>query len=310
MKSDVVERTIRTAQHIIHRMPLENQRSGQTTLFNVRGFPKEVVFEPVEDFSMTAEWVVPDEYDEKRIIFYTHGGGYGMGDLTSSRALISPIANYCKLRAFSFEYRLSPEYHFPAPIEDCTKAYEYILSKGYEPENIVILGDSAGGGLVFALLQYLKQNGYKLPHCGVALSPWTDLTITSDTYNTMDKADPLLSADVLAKFAEDYIDDDSPLNPLISPVFGKYDETYPPILIQVGDKEVLYGDSVRMNEVLQKSGVDCKLEVYPNMFHIFQLWRIKEAEIAIDSIYEFIKSKFSDDMIGDDELEADKLVQA
>ena len=293
VKSEVVERTIRTAQHIIHKMPLDNQRSGQTVLFNVRGIPKEVHCEPVKDLSMTAEWVIPEIHDDKKIIFYIHGGGYGMGDLVSSRALIAPVANYCGLKAVSFEYRLAPEYHFPAPIEDCAEAYLYILSLGYEPQNIVMLGDSAGGGLMFAFMQYMKQNRYPMPCCGVALSPWADLTITSETYAEMDKADPLLSADVLEKFAEDYMDDNSPLNPLVSPVFGSYDETYPPILIQVGDKEVLYGDSVRMNEVLQKSGVDCKLEVYPNMFHIFQLWKIKEAEIAIDFIDDFIQSKFS-----------------
>ena len=293
VKSEVVERTIRTAQHIIHKMPLDNQRSGQTVLFNVRGIPKEVHSEPIKDLSMTAEWVIPEVHDDRKIIFYIHGGGYGMGDLVSSRALISPIANYCGLKAISFEYRLAPEHHFPAPIEDCAEAYLYTLSLGYEPKNIVMLGDSAGGGLMFAFVQYMKQHRYEMPCCCVALSPWTDLTITSETYNEMDRADPLLSADVLEKFAEDYMDDDSPLNPLISPVFGSYDENCPPVLIQVGDKEVLYGDSVRMNEVLQKCGVDCKLEVYPNMFHIFQLWRIKEAEIAIDFIDDFMQSKFA-----------------
>ena len=309
VKSEIVERTIRTAQHIIHRMPLDNQRSGQTVLFNVRGIPKEVTCNSLNDLSMTAEWVVPEVHDDRKIIFYIHGGGYGMGDLVSSRALIAPIANYCGLKALSFEYRLAPEHHFPAPIEDCAEAYLYVLSLGYEPKSIVMLGDSAGGGLMFAFMQYMKQHRYPMPCCGVALSPWADLTITSETYADMDEADPLLSANVLEKFADDYIDDNSPLDPLVSPVFGSYDETYPPILIQVGDKEVLYGDSVKMNEVLQKGKVDCKLEVYPNMFHIFQLWKIKEAEIAIDNIDEFINSKFSL-KDGDGKLETgEKLVQ-
>lgn len=307
MKSYVLEQTIRTAQHVIHRMPLANQRSGQTRLFGIRGIPKEVHCEPVDDFRMTSEWVIPEDYDNEKIIFYTHGGGYGMGDLVSSRALIAPIAKHCHLKAFSFEYRLSPEYHFPAPVEDCAQAYEYILSKGYDPRNIIILGDSAGGGLLFSVLQYLKQHDIELPHCGVAISPWADLTITSESYETMGKADPILSDTVLEKFAEAYIDDESPLNPLISPVFGKYDESYPPILIQVGDKEVLYDDSINMNDVLQKNGVDVKLEVYPNMFHIFHLWRIKEAEIAIDSIREFIHSKFPV-KAGDEQIETNKLV--
>ena len=310
VKSEVVEKTIRTAQHIIHKMPLDNQRSGQTVLFNVRGIPKEVHCEPISDLNMISEWVIPEVHDDRKMIFYIHGGGYGMGDLASSRALISPIACYCGLKAISFEYRLAPEYHFPAPIEDCAEAYLYVLSLGYEPKNIVMLGDSAGGGLMFAFMQYMKQHRYPMPCCGVALSPWTDLTITSETYNEMDRADPLLSANVLEKFADDYIDDDSPLDPLISPVFGSYDKTYPPILIQVGDKEVLYGDSVRMNEVLQKGGVDCKLEVYPDMFHIFQLWRIREAEIAIDFIDDFIQSKFSL-KDGEEKRETgEKLVQA
>ncbi len=294
MKSYVLEQTIRTAQHIIHKIPLEEQRLGQTKLFSVRGIPKEIHCELVEDFEMHSEWVIPEKYDDEVIIFYTHGGGYGMGDLISSRALIAPIAKHCGLKAFSFEYRLSPEYQFPAPLEDCAKAYEYILSKGYEPKNIVILGDSAGGGLLFSVLQYLKQRGYKLPHCGIAISPWTDLTITAESYETMDKADPILSDEVLEKFAEAYIGEESPLNPLVSPVFGKYDESYPPILIQVGNKEVLYDDSVRMKQVLEQSGVNVTMEVYQNMFHIFHIWKIQEAEEAIENIHQFIKKQFYD----------------
>lgn len=288
MKSQVVERIIKSAQPIINKMTLESQRSRQTAFFRMKPLPKGMEYTAVDDFAITSEWVVPENADKDKIIFYTHGGGYGMGDLVSSRALIAPIAKKCGMKAFSFEYRLAPESPFPAALEDAVEAYEYLLECGYRPENIVILGESAGGGLVFSTMLFLKHHGKPLPKCAVAISPWADLTETSHSYVKNGDKDPLLSAECLEKLAEAYIGDDSPLNPLISPAYAVFDESYPPVLIQVGDKEVLYDDSILMRNALVNGGVNVELEIYRDMWHVFHIWQIEQSTLAIQYIFDFI----------------------
>ncbi|MGN1458579.1 MAG: alpha/beta hydrolase [Acutalibacteraceae bacterium] len=298
MRSQIVERIIRSAQPIINKLTLESQRSGQTAFFRMKPHPKGIEYTPVDDFSMKAEWVVPENADKDRIIFYTHGGGYGMGDLVSSRALIAPVAKKCGMKAFSFEYRLAPESPFPAALEDSLAAYDYILECGYKPENIVIFGESAGGGLVFSTMLSLRKQGKTLPACAVAVSPWADLTETNRSYIKNGDKDPLLSAENLSKLATAYVGDDSPLNPLISPAFATYDENYPPVLIQVGDKEVLYDDSIAVRNALVNGGVNTELEIYADMWHVFHIWQIEQADLAIQSIADFIHKHSGNEELG------------
>ncbi len=293
MKSQIVERIIKSAQPIITKMPLESQRSRQTSFFRMKPLPKGVEYESAKSFPLKSEWVIPENADKKNIIFYIHGGGYGMGDLVSSRALISPIAKRSGLKAFSFEYRLAPENPFPAALEDAVAAYDYLNVCGYKPENIVILGESAGGGLVLSTMLTLKKLNKALPACGVAISPWSDLTETSHSYISNGDKDPLLSAECLEKLAQAYIGDDSPLNPLISPAYAEYDESYPPILIQVGDKEVLYDDSILLRNALINGGVNAELEIYSDMWHVFHIWQIEQADLALQAISEFINKNLN-----------------
>ena len=292
MRSNIVERIIKSAQPIINKMTLDTQRSGQTTFFRMKPLPKGIEYEAADDFSMAAEWVIPENADKDKIIFYTHGGGYGMGDLVSSRALIAPIAKKCGFKVFSFEYRLAPESPFPAALEDSVTAYDYMVSVGYKPENIVILGESAGGGLLFSTMLMLRKLNKELPRCAIAISPWTDLTETGHSYIVNGDKDPLLSAECLEKLAQAYIGDYSPLNPFISPAYAVYDENYPPVLIQVGDKEVLYDDSIAVRNALVNSGVNVELEIYSDMWHVFHIWQIEQSDLAIQSISDFIKKQF------------------
>lgn len=292
MRSNIVERIIKSAQPIINKMTLDTQRSGQTKFFRMKPIPKGIEYKAVNDFSMTSEWVIPENADKDKVIFYTHGGGYGMGDLVSSRALIAPIAKKCGMKVFSFEYRLAPESPFPAALDDAVDAYEYLISCGYKPENIVILGESAGGGLLFSTMLMLRKLNKELPRCAIAISPWTDLTETGHSYIANGDKDPLLSAECLEKLAQAYIGEDSPLNPFISPAYALYDENYPPILIQVGDKEVLYDDSIAVRNALVNGGVNVELEIYSDMWHVFHIWQIEQSDLAIQSISDFIKKQF------------------
>ncbi|WP_419071260.1 alpha/beta hydrolase [Pseudoruminococcus massiliensis] len=282
---------MKTAQPIVNRIPLMNQRSYQTTFFTLKPLPSDVIYDEIEDFSYKAEWVIPPEEDPEKVIFYTHGGGYGMGDLISSRALIAPIAKKTGIRVFSFEYRLAPEHPFPAAFDDAKEAYEYVLGQGYSPGNIIAFGESAGGGLAVSNILRLIAEGKEAPQCLVTISPWSDLTATGQTYFLNEDKDPLLRGKYLKRLADSYVGDDSPLNPYISPAFASYDDRFPPTLIQAGSDEVLLDDSKLLYNAMKDGGVDVDIEIYPKMWHVFHIWQIEESDKAITAIDEFIKRK-------------------
>lgn len=291
MKSDFIKNFLKTAQPIVNRIPLMNQRSYQTTFFTLKPLPSDVIYDEIEDFSYKAEWVIPPEEDPEKVIFYTHGGGYGMGDLISSRALIAPIAKKTGIRVFSFEYRLAPEHPFPAAFDDAKKAYEYVLGQGYSPGNIIAFGESAGGGLAVSNILRLIAEGKEAPKRLVTISPWSDLTATGQTYFLNEDKDPLLRGKYLKRLADSYVGDDSPLNPYISPAFASYDDRFPPTLIQAGSDEVLLDDSKLLYNAMKDGGVDVDIEIYPKMWHVFHIWQIEESDKAITAIDEFIKRK-------------------
>lgn len=291
MKSDFIKNFLKTAQPIVNRIPLMNQRSYQTTFFTLKPLPSDVIYDEIEDFSYKAEWVIPPEEDPEKVIFYTHGGGYGMGDLISSRALIAPIAKKTGIRVFSFEYRLAPEHPFPAAFDDAKEAYEYVLGQGYSPGNIIAFGESAGGGLAVSNILRLIAEGKEAPQCLVTISPWSDLTATGQTYFLNEDKDPLLRGKYLKRLADSYVGDDSPLNPYISPAFASYDDRFPTTLIQAGSDEVLLDDSKLLYNAMKDGGVDVDIEIYPKMWHVFHIWQIEESDKAITAIDEFIKRK-------------------
>lgn len=291
MKSDFIKNFLKTTQPIVNRIPLMNQRSYQTTFFTLKPLPSDVIYDEIEDFSYKAEWVIPPEEDPEKVIFYTHGGGYGMGDLISSRALIAPIAKKTGIRVFSFEYRLAPEHPFPAAFDDAKEAYEYVLRQGYSPGNIIAFGESAGGGLAVSNILRLIAEGKEAPKCLVTISPWSDLTATGQTYFLNEDKDPLLRGKYLKRLADSYVGDDSPLNPYISPAFASYDDRFPPTLIQAGSDEVLLDDSKLLYNAMKDGGVDVDIEIYPKMWHVFHIWQIEESDKAITAIDEFIKRK-------------------
>lgn len=291
MKSDFIKNFLKTAQPIVNRIPLMNQRSYQTTFFTLKPLPSDVIYDEIEDFSYKAEWVIPPEEDPEKVIFYTHGGGYGMGDLVSSRALVAPIAKKTGIRVFSFEYRLAPEHPFPAAFDDAKEAYEYVLGQGYSPGNIIAFGESAGGGLAVSNILRLIAEGKEAPKCLVTISPWSDLTATGQTYFLNEDKDPLLRGKYLKRLADSYVGDDSPLNPYISPAFASYDDRFPPTLIQAGSDEVLLDDSKLLYNAMKDGGVDVDIEIYPKMWHVFHIWQIEESDKAITAIDEFIKRK-------------------
>ncbi|HWB64961.1 MAG TPA: alpha/beta hydrolase [Chitinophagales bacterium] len=243
---------------------------------------------------MKCEWVAPDGCDTTKVLLYFHGGGYSTGSINTHRALVSQIAKNAGIKALIIEYRLAPEHKYPAPIEDATKAYQWLLQNGFTPENIAFGGDSAGGGMVVCTLLYLRDHNIPLPKCAFALSPWLDHTMSGESYHTKKDIDPMLVAEGFPVWSKFYMGEEDPKSPYSSPIF--HDLTgLPPIYVQVGEEEMLLDDSTRFAAKAQAEGVDVTLEVYPRKFHVFNaFWRVlpkaREANIKLG---EFLKAKLA-----------------
>ena len=187
----------------------------------------------------------------------------------------------------SFEYRLAPEHHFPAPLEDVTKAWDYLMHLGYGARDIVVAGDSAGGNLALVLTMLLRDAGRLLPRRLVLMSPWTDMTASGKSYRERRDADPMITMNYIQAVRAAYAPGCELSSPMLSPLFGDFDR-FPPVLIQVGTNEILMSDSVRLRDRLVQAGIPCRLEVWPDMWHVFQMFPMKKASQAMDSVGRFL----------------------
>ena len=189
------------------------------------------------------------------------------GSIISSNLLQVSYAGLLKAVFNFFEYGLAPENPFPRALEDAVKVWKH-LTKDYNPKNIVIVGESAGGGLALALGLYLKDNNMELPIGMVTLSAWADLTITNESHKTLDKKDPILSSDELRIAALKYSHGEYLKNPYISPVYGDF-TGFCPVLVHVGSDEVLLDDSKILYERLKEANVEAKLSIFEGMWHVW-----------------------------------------
>jgi len=220
------------------------------------------------------EWVIPKGADESKVLLYFHGGGYATGSINTHRALVSKIAQYSNISALSINYRLAPEFKYPAPIEDATTVYQWLLQKGFSNASICFGGDSAGGGVTICTLTYLRDKSIPLPKCAIALSPWLDLSMSGESYHTKHDEDPMLVAAGFPIWSKNYLGDADPKSPYASPIFHDL-SSLPPIYIQVGEEEMLLDDSTRFAAKGKEQGVDVKLEIFPKKFHVFNaFWRV------------------------------------
>ncbi|MBS1683281.1 MAG: alpha/beta hydrolase [Bacteroidetes bacterium] len=231
---------------------------------------KKCTYEPFTIDCMRAEWLIPKAApDTDKVLLYLHGGGYAAGSINTHRQHISQITALANVRTLMIDYRLAPENKFPAPIEDAVKAYDYLLAQGYKREHIAFGGDSAGGGLALGTMLWLRDHQRQLPQCAVCLSPWTDLTHSGDSFAAHDKIEPMLIAEAMPHWAENYMGNADLSNPYASPLFGDL-RGLPPIYIQVGTAELLLDDSLRFAAKAKEAGVDVSIDVYQGFFHVFQ----------------------------------------
>jgi monoterpene epsilon-lactone hydrolase len=238
------------------------------------------------------DWLRPKGAREDKVLFYLHGGAYVLGSRRTHRQLVSHMAKEAGVTAVLPEYRLAPEHPFPAAIDDAVAVYRALLESGLKPEDIVISGDSAGGGLSVATLLALRHAGDPLPAAAVLLSPFLDVTASGESATTRADQDPWFDVSDMAVVARYYCADETKWrDPLISPVFANV-SGLPPMLIQVGDDEILLNDSTRLAEKLEAAGIDVEIEIWPNMWHVFQMFigKMPESKKAVEKMGGYINS--------------------
>jgi acetyl esterase/lipase len=265
---------------------LEEQRARQEKAARLVPLPRDIVSRPEDVSGIPAVWIEPPQPGDL-VILYLHGGAYALGSFMIYREMLSRVAAAAQSRCLAINYRLAPEHPFPAALEDAVTAYRWLFDQGTPPGNILIAGDSAGGGLTLAALIHLRDGGDPLPAGGICLSPWTDLTLRGDSVQQKADLDPILSPDSLKKYAGMYANGRPLTEPLISPLYADL-RGLPPLLIQVGTDEILLSDAARVAEKARAAGGDVTLSRWEEMFHVFHLIPfLPETQQALDQISAF-----------------------
>ncbi|MEY2433340.1 MAG: epsilon-lactone hydrolase [Acidimicrobiaceae bacterium] len=269
---------------------LEEQRALMDSF--EQPLPDGTTVRTVDAGGVPAEWIVAPEADEDRVVLYVHGGAYCIGSLGSHRRLVAHLSAQCRARVLHVDYRLAPEHPFPAAVDDAVAAYRWLLAEGVSADRIAISGDSAGGGLTLATLLALRDAGEPLPAAAVPISPWTDLEGTGESIRTRAEMDVMIKTDRLKEMADRYANGVDLREPRVSPLHGDF-TGLPPLLIQVGDAEVLLDDAVRVADRAKAAGVDVTLEVWDEMPHVFQAFvgLLPEADQAVARIGEWIRTQ-------------------
>lgn len=269
---------------------LEVTRKGQDKLGELMEaiHKKDVI---VRDYSFErfeGAWLIPRDERRSGVILYLHGGGYTCGDLDYAKGFGATLADECGSAVFCAAYRLAPESPYPAAVEDALEAYRYLLEKGYTPEQIVLCGESAGGGLICALCLRLKELGMEMPAGLIGISPWTDLTCSGETYEENREADPSLTEELLQFYADCYTGGvTSKEKPLVSPLFGDL-TGFPPALFFVGGDEILLDDTRRLHQKLLAAGCESKMIVAPERWHAYVLYYLNENMSDFEEMNKFL----------------------
>lgn len=268
---------------------LTEQRPLLESLMTSHPLPEGVTSTPGTLGGVGTVEVTPSHAAATGVLLYFHGGAYSLGSAQAGAGLLGEIAARAGRRGISVEYRLAPENPHPAALEDAAATYIGLLAEGTGPDDIIVVGESAGGGLVLALLQTLKQQGSPQPAAAVVCSPWADLTMSGHSIVGRADVDPALTAEALRVRAADYAAVLDPATPALSPLFGNF-RGLPPLLVQVGSHEILLDDALRIAAAAAAADVAITLEVTPNVPHVFQGFAssLEEGAAALDSAASFI----------------------
>ena len=293
---------------------LESARGMQDKIGKLMHFTRRrdvvVMDHPYEDVKGCL--IVPRDEIRGGILLYLHGGGYTCGSIDYARGYGSVLSAECGMRVLTVEYRLAPEHPYPAALDDALAAYKGLLSSGYSPSGIILVGESAGGGLVYALSMKLAELGMEQPAGIISISPWVDLTLSGESYANNREADPSLTKERLVFFADCYVG--APIDaqermrgkpftkeersafeprksdPFVSPLYGDLSCT-PPSLIFVGTDEILLSDAIALNDRLRSFGRESELVQREEMWHAYLLYGLKSSKADYQRINEFIKKR-------------------
>ncbi|MDR0948907.1 MAG: alpha/beta hydrolase [Lachnospiraceae bacterium] len=285
---------IRRVHGLVERDDIAKSRQTQAQAGVLLGNTKEILYQKREfrSFKHTepiqGEWVsIVRPHPMRPVILYCHGGGYSTGSSLYARFITSKLALATSMEIFCFDYRLAPEFPYPAALEDAEEAWDSLMLMGYGAHEVIVAGDSAGGNLALALTLKLKKDGRQLPKGLFLLSPWTDLTGSGESMIAKKEWDPVLDPEYIDRMIHAYAKGRDLKDPFISPLFGNY-KRFVPVYIQVGENEVLLDDSTRLYKKLREAGVAVKLDVYPGMWHVFQMTPFKAAREAIEKGAQFL----------------------
>ena len=252
-----------------------------------------VAVEPVTVAARNAEWIRPASSTSDRVVLYLHGDGFRIGSLQAYRPFASQLAVALQTQLLVVDYRLAPEHPFPAGLEDCLAGYAWLLATGWRSDQIAIIGDSAGGGLVASTLLAAKRRGLPQPAAGVCLSPLADMTCTTKAYARNADSDPYFSIKEAIQASHDYLGDADPRRPLASPIFGDLADLAP-VLIHASTHEVLADDAVALAARIAQCGGRVQLDMWPQMTHVWHAMipHVPESVAAVSEVRAFLDGAF------------------
>ena len=294
MVSDGIKRIsemVRQNSKVVAKQRVEESRAGFEQFAAMFQVAKDVKIDNVDVNGVSAVWISTPEAVEENVVLYFHGGGYVFGSINTHKEFMSRISRVSNSRVLLIDYRRAPENPFPAALEDAITAYKWLIdSEGIKPENLIIGGESAGGGLTLATLLKLRDTGIPLPAAALLLSPWADLDMTGETIRTKARVDPLANPSDLFFLASLYVGEDDPKNPYISPLYGDL-KGLSPMIIQVGSAEILLSDAERIAEKAKAADVEVILDIWEDMIHMFQMFALwsPEGQKATEKLGKFIQ---------------------
>jgi monoterpene epsilon-lactone hydrolase len=274
--------------------PVLGRKQTEEEMARFFPLPADVLVQPVDVGGISGAWLDISGHPSDAVLYFLHGGGYVSGSIKTHQEMVSRICRVAGCRGFLIDYRLAPEHPFPAAVDDAVAAYRWVLDEGVAPSHMVIGGASAGGGLVLATLVALRDAGSPMPAAAACMSAWTDLEGLGESMTTRAERDPLITQEISRSHAKMYLGDTDPRNPLASPVYADL-HGLPPLLMQVGDAEILLDDSTRIARKAKAAGVDVTLEVWDEMIHVWQAFAgiLPEGQQAIERLGEFIRERLT-----------------
>lgn len=292
MTQSSVERKIRAGLPVVRflqtRLPLRWTRRPLRQATARARLPAGVTRQPVSADDVPCEWLIPQNSPQDQALIYLHGGGFVYGVTPQHIGMVAHLARKMGARALVVDYRLAPDHPFPAALDDCATAFRWLLKQGISPQNTVVAGDSAGGNLAITTMMKLRAAGEPLPAAAACLSPVADLSEPRSPAGGF--KDPLLTPGAVRFYNASYVAHNDARDPLISPVYGDW-HGLPPLLVHAGEEEMLLDDAVRIAQLARAAGVAVRLETYPRMWHVWQLFlSLPQAVESLDDIARFLSS--------------------